>query len=54
MSRPPGCGPKGLAGDGRRPSGPVVHDLWQALAWCAGILAVFLETSLSLYRKATA
>jgi ABC-2 type transport system permease protein/oleandomycin transport system permease protein len=34
--------------------GPVFHDLWQALAWCAGILAVFFVTSLSLYRKATA
>jgi ABC transporter DrrB family efflux protein len=34
--------------------GPVFHDLWQALAWCAGILAVFFVTSLSLYRRATA
>ena len=34
--------------------GPVAHDLWLALAWCAAILAVFFVTSLSLYRKATA
>jgi ABC-2 type transport system permease protein/oleandomycin transport system permease protein len=34
--------------------GPVFHDLWQALAWSAAILAVFFVTSLSLYRKATA
>ena len=34
--------------------GPVFHDLWQAVAWCAGILAVFLALSLSLYRRATA
>jgi hypothetical protein len=32
----------------------VFHDLWQALASCARILAVFFVTSLSLYRKATA
>lgn len=34
--------------------GPVFHDLWQAVAWCAGIFAVFLAVSLSLYRRATA
>jgi ABC-2 type transport system permease protein/oleandomycin transport system permease protein len=34
--------------------GPVFHDLWQAVAWCAGILAVFFVMSLSLYRRATA
>jgi ABC transporter DrrB family efflux protein len=34
--------------------GPVYHDLWQAVAWCAGILVVFLAVSLNLYRKATA
>jgi ABC transporter DrrB family efflux protein len=34
--------------------GPVFHDLWQAVAWCAGIFAVFLAVSLNLYRRATA
>jgi ABC transporter DrrB family efflux protein len=34
--------------------GPVYHDLWQAAAWCAGILLACLITSLTLYRKATA
>ena len=33
---------------------PRVPDLWQALAWCVGILVVFLVVSLNLYRKATA
>lgn len=34
--------------------GPVLHDLWQAVAWCAGIFAVCLAVSLNLYRRATA
>jgi ABC-2 type transport system permease protein/oleandomycin transport system permease protein len=34
--------------------GPVYHDLWQALAWCAAILIAFLALSLRLYQKATA
>jgi ABC transporter DrrB family efflux protein len=34
--------------------GPVFHDLWQAVAWCAGIFAVCLAVSLNLYRRATA
>ena len=34
--------------------GPLVPDLWQALAWCLGILAVFFVVSLNLYRRATA
>ena len=34
--------------------GAVYHDLWQAVAWCAGIFIVFLAISLNLYRKATA
>ena len=34
--------------------GPLVPDLWQALAWCLGILAVFFVISLNLYRRATA
>jgi ABC-2 type transport system permease protein/oleandomycin transport system permease protein len=34
--------------------GPVYHDLWQAIVWCAGIFVVFLVISLRLYRKATA
>jgi ABC transporter DrrB family efflux protein len=34
--------------------GPVFQDLWQAVAWCAGIFAIFLAVSLNLYRRATA
>lgn len=34
--------------------GPVYHNLWQAILWCIGILAVFLIVSLNLYKKATA
>jgi ABC transporter DrrB family efflux protein len=34
--------------------GPVYHDLWQAVAWCAGIFLAFLIVSLNLYRKAAA
>lgn len=31
--------------------GPVVHYLWQSLAWCAVMIAVFLPVSLHLYRR---
>lgn len=31
--------------------GPVVHYLWQSLAWCAAMIAVFLPVSLHLYRR---
>jgi ABC-2 type transport system permease protein/oleandomycin transport system permease protein len=31
--------------------GPVVHYLWQSLAWCAVMIAVFLPVSLRLYRR---
>ena len=34
--------------------GPVTHDLWLALVWCAGIFVTFLVVSLRLYRRATA
>ena len=34
--------------------GPLSPDLWQAIAWCLGILAVFFVVSLNLYRKAAA
>jgi ABC-2 type transport system permease protein/oleandomycin transport system permease protein len=34
--------------------GPLAHNLWQAVAWCFGILVVFFVVSLNLYRKATA
>ena len=34
--------------------GPLFHNLWQALAWCSGILVVFFVVSLNLYRRATA
>jgi len=34
--------------------GPLGHELWQAVAWCAGIFVVFFVVSLNLYRKATA
>ena len=32
--------------------GPVYHDLWQAVAWCVGILVVFFFVALGLYRRA--
>jgi ABC-2 type transport system permease protein/oleandomycin transport system permease protein len=34
--------------------GPLSPDLWQAVAWCLGILVVFFIVSLNLYRRATA
>jgi len=34
--------------------GPLYHQLWQALVWCASILVIFFVVSLNLYRKATA
>jgi ABC-2 type transport system permease protein/oleandomycin transport system permease protein len=34
--------------------GPLYHQLWQALAWCASILVIFFVVSLNLYRRATA
>ena len=34
--------------------GPLSHNLWQAVAWCVGILVVFFLVSLNLYRKAAA
>ncbi len=34
--------------------GALSSDLWQALAWCLGILVVFFVISLNLYRRATA
>jgi len=34
--------------------GPVTHELFQAVLWCAGIFVVFLVVSLNLYRRATA
>jgi ABC-2 type transport system permease protein/oleandomycin transport system permease protein len=34
--------------------GPVLHDLWQSVAWSVAIVVVFLVISLNLYRKATA
>lgn len=33
---------------------PVGSAGWQAFAWCAGILAVFVPLSVSLYRRTTA
>jgi ABC transporter DrrB family efflux protein len=33
---------------------PVGTSGWQALAWCVGILAVFMPVSVSLYRRKTA
>lgn len=32
--------------------GPLSPDLWQAIAWCLGILVAFFVVSLNLYRKA--
>lgn len=32
---------------------PVGSDGWQAVAWCIGILAVFIPVSVSLYRRTT-
>jgi ABC-type multidrug transport system permease subunit len=34
--------------------GTLYHDLWQSVAWSAGIVVVFMAISLNLYRKATA
>ena len=34
--------------------GALSPDLWQAIAWCLGILVVFFVVSLNLYRKAEA
>ncbi len=34
--------------------GSLSPDLWQAVAWCLGILLVFFVVSLNLYRKPTA
>jgi ABC transporter DrrB family efflux protein len=34
--------------------GPLASNLWQAIAWCLGILVVFFVLSLNLYRRATA
>jgi ABC-2 type transport system permease protein/oleandomycin transport system permease protein len=31
--------------------GPIFHDLWQALAWTAGILAVFVPLAVAEYKK---
>jgi ABC transporter DrrB family efflux protein len=33
--------------------GPVSHDLWLSVMWCAGLFVVFLVVALNLYRKAT-
>ncbi|HST24702.1 MAG TPA: ABC transporter permease [Gaiellaceae bacterium] len=33
--------------------GPVEHWLWQSIAWCAGLLAVFFALALLLYRTST-
>jgi ABC transporter DrrB family efflux protein len=33
--------------------GPAAHLVWQALAWCAGILLVFFVVSVRLYRNVT-
>jgi ABC-2 type transport system permease protein len=33
---------------------PVGTAGWQAFAWCAGILVVFVTLSVSLYRRTTA
>jgi ABC transporter DrrB family efflux protein len=32
--------------------GPVAADVWQSLAWCVGILAVFAPIAVRLYRRA--
>lgn len=34
--------------------GPVYHWLWQSLAWCVAMIAVFFTISLRLYRQITA
>ncbi|HTU39513.1 MAG TPA: ABC transporter permease [Acidimicrobiales bacterium] len=34
--------------------GPLSSNLWQAVAWCLGILVFFFVISLNLYRRATA
>jgi ABC-type multidrug transport system permease subunit len=33
--------------------GPAAHWVWQALAWAAGIFAVFFTVSIALYRNIT-
>ncbi len=32
--------------------GPVAADVWQSIAWCVGILAVFAPIAVRLYRRA--
>ncbi len=32
--------------------GPTAHDVWTAVAWCAGIIAVFAPIAVRLYRRA--
>ena len=32
--------------------GPVASDVWQSLAWCVGILALFAPLAVRLYRRA--
>ncbi|HVF01581.1 MAG TPA: hypothetical protein VNA27_09650 [Rubrobacteraceae bacterium] len=39
---------------GLPPRQPVGSHGWQALAWCVGILLVFVPLSVSLYRRTTA
>jgi ABC transporter DrrB family efflux protein len=32
--------------------GPVAADVWQSIAWCVGIIAIFAPTAVRLYRRA--
>ena len=32
--------------------GPTAHDVWSAIAWCVGIIAVFAPLAVRLYRRA--